>query len=626
MFAHIGQFFKQRAFYLRQGFSALILAAFMYTFMEWIFIVTQSSFMDVFHFGEKVKILIISSWLVCLAALLSLPVLVLLDWALSLFVPGVRRFLYFLPAGLILTSLCLILLDNFTYTLFKFGIVSTDLWMRALYGAAFAAGFVFLVRKLTIAAKDRAESKPQPVTFQAAMVFFFLATLLAGFTYQPGSGSHEVKPQNSGRIKRPNIILLNSDGVNAANMSVYGYERDTTPFMEELAVRSLVGQNNFSNASSSRGSETAALTGKLPLFTRVLIVSNTLQDANQYEHLPGLLKRVGYKTISLGVKSYVDVNSINFTNAFDEVNCAANLDIPLSGLAFDDEMYFLSSMGARIQDRLMHIFFLQSMQNAFEEVTNAINSDISDQERLDCLYNYLDEAAQTRQPVFAHIHLMGTHGPEFYPESEVYSRDLEQDGQWMTDFYDDSILDFDHQVNDLVSYLKKNGLYDNTILVIYTDHGQKWSTTTRTPLIIHFPKDENAGWITENTQNIDIAPTLLDYLNLQKPKWMTGGSLLNPIDLHRLIIATRAVRNEDSSNNVITDEAKEPPFYQFGSVSIVQCQKITIFDLQNSVVRTGTVSDYPNPCPVDTLDRPEVLHGALGKVLLKAGFDLPRVW
>ena len=579
-----------------------------------------------YRFGEKIKILLLSGLFVAVAVILIIPVLVILDALLSPIIKQISRFIYFIPAALILACLGLILIDNFTYTLISFGIVDTDNFTRALYLVVFAAGFLYILKRFASAIQSPGCGKLNRSSQIAAFLLVGVPLVLASITYQPGDNVRDFIQQNSTSTNRPNIILLNSDGINAANMSAYGYERDTTPFITELTKKSLVGQNNFSNASASRGSETATLTGKLPLFTRVLIVSNTLQDVNRYEHIPGRLKRIGYKTISLGVKSYVDVNSINFTNAFDEVNCTANPDSPLSGSSFDDELYFISSIRERIQDRLFHIFFIEKMDNAYTEVTNAMTSDISDQERMDCLYNYLDEAAQTNQPVFAHLHLMGTHGPEFDPDAEVYSRDLEQDKEWMTDFYDDSIIDFDQEVEELVTYLKDKGLYDNTILVIYTDHGQKWSTTTRIPLIIHFPNDEHAGLITENTQNIDIAPTLMDYLDLPKPKWMTGDSLLQPVDPNRLIIATRAVRNEDSSDNVVTDEAKVPSFYQFGSVSMIQCQKITIFDLQHTEVRNGTVSDYPNPCPEDTLYSTEVLHDKLGNVLLQAGFDLPPVW
>ena len=65
----------------------------------------------------------------------------------------------------------------------------------------------------------------------------------------------------------------------------------------------------------------------------------------------------------------------------------------------------------------------------------------------------------------------------------------------MTDFYDDTIVNFDIELSVLVSKLKSLGIYENTIIVIYSDHGKSWTSTNRLPFIIHFPRDENAGVI-----------------------------------------------------------------------------------------------------------------------------------
>jgi arylsulfatase A-like enzyme len=82
----------------------------------------------------------------------------------------------------------------------------------------------------------------------------------------------------------------------------------------------------------------------------------------------------------------------------------------------------------------------------------------------------------------------------------------------MTDFYDDSILDLDAQLRQLAQYLIANDLYENTILVLYTDHGQQYTMVDRVPLLMRFPRGQHAGAIYASTQNLDIAPTLLDPL------------------------------------------------------------------------------------------------------------------
>jgi hypothetical protein len=45
----------------------------------------------------------------------------------------------------------------------------------------------------------------------------------------------------------PNILILSSDGVSAEHMSLYGYERPTTSFMDSVQDEFLIAENHFSN-------------------------------------------------------------------------------------------------------------------------------------------------------------------------------------------------------------------------------------------------------------------------------------------------------------------------------------------------------------------------------------------
>ena len=102
------------------------MAAFAYVFFEWLFIVTKPSFMSALGFPTKLGILIFSSALLfALASFLLFPLL------LAGILPMVRRYTYQLTAigaiipAVILASLSLLLVDNFTYTIFTFGIVTS---------------------------------------------------------------------------------------------------------------------------------------------------------------------------------------------------------------------------------------------------------------------------------------------------------------------------------------------------------------------------------------------------------------------------------------------------------------------------------------------------------------------
>lgn len=96
----------------------------------------------------------------------------------------------------------------------------------------------------------------------------------------------------------------------------------------------------------------------------------------------------------------------------------------------------------------------------------------------------------------------------------------------------------DESVGELLDYLDKNGLLDNTIVVYTSDQGfymgeHGWfdkrfmyEESFRTPLVVRYPKEIKAGSVSHQlVQNIDYAPTFLDYAGVKQPKEMTGHSL-----------------------------------------------------------------------------------------------------
>ncbi len=612
---------------IKQGATNGILAAFLYVFLEWIFLVTKTSFMDYLDWGQKIRILLITGLGLSLLVLLSLVLLFLVEVLANRIFPGLRAYIYHVPAAFLAACLILILVDNFTYTIFRFGIVDSITLVRMLYALTACGVFLYLLRQWARPANT--------ARFKMILAIVLLAAsgTLAVFTFNPQAGVAIVSNSASTLTHKPNIILLSIDGVNADHMSVYGYQRDTTPFLKEFATTSLVSQNNFTNASTSPGSETSLLTGKLPLATHFLYPPDTLKGSDVYQHLPGLLKSYGYRTISLGLEYYVDANYANFKNAFDYVNGHENpaddLTGRISGLGYGEEVYFFTYLEDRIEVRLGHIFFIKDMQNIYSAAVQPSRYGVTDQERLDTLTAFLEDSRRTGQPLFAHLHLMGTHGSEFDPDVRVFSAGEVQDQEWMTDFYDDAILTFDNQMNQLVQYLKESGQYDHTLLIFYTDHGQQWMVDRRLPLLLHFPQSEHAGILTENTQNLDIAPTILDYLGVQKPAWMQGDSLLGTLNPNRLIIAalTDLEARQRSGDNLILDpEVYQPPFFQFSNLAVIQCQNIYAFNLQNLTVHTSQVLNDQNPCSPNDLDSEDEIRSRLGELLEQLGYQIPENW
>jgi hypothetical protein len=159
------------------------------------------------------------------------------------------------------------------------------------------------------------------------------------------------------------------------------------------------------------------------------------------------------------------------------------------------------------------------------------------------------------------------------------------------------------------------------MIVIYSDHGKSWTSTNRIPLIIHFPRDEYAGVISQNTQNLDIAPTILDYLGFDIPGWMDGDSLLNALDPYRPIFSLEPVVPIQETGLWMTQSnTKENQYQQFGALQAIICQKILTLTLESQVVSESLVEGYTQPCSRPReLSRDEIID-QINEFLLHCGF------
>lgn len=621
--------------YWQKLFLFVVACAYLYAFMEWLFLVTMPSFMDIMSLPQKLAILVLAGLVIAAIGLLALLIAFVVDMVL-LFFKITRRFVFagvLVPAG-ILAGLSLLLFDNFTYTLFKFGVVSSAGPWRGAYALAVILLMVYFVYKLSpfagLAGKTTNRWITMPRLFYLVGGLLLVSVVIALATYQkPVSSSSAYEEKTGKSSRRPNILLLGADGLNATSMSLYGNERDTTPRLLEFSQLSLVAENAFPNGAQSTGSIVSLFTSKLPIETRVIYAPDILTGVDAYQHLPGILRTEGYHTVQLAVTHYIDANDVNLQNGFDNINGQAVtysvFSLFLRDHGFGDEAYFLEQVSKRIGDRLRHIFYIEEMENPFSAVTasGAKVSYMKDQAKVNQVIDLLTNAPQ---PVFMHVHMMGTHGPLFNFRRPVFSDGEKQTEYWMTDFYHDAILDFDRYVGEILDALKEAGELDNTIIIIYSDHAQKY-TINRTPLLFHFPKDEYAGRIQANAQNLDIAPTILDYLGLEIPQWMDGQSLLHGnLDPHRLIFSI-GDRDDISLvvgfNFAIIDPSRiEPPFYQFGKVFVTECQRWYELDLVKLTWSSGDRSLHTSHCSADSLYSFKQIQQAVAELLSSNGFDI----
>jgi phosphoglycerol transferase MdoB-like AlkP superfamily enzyme len=261
------------------------------------------------------------------------------------------------------------------------------------------------------------------------------------------------------------------------------------------------------------------------------------------------------------------------------------------------------------------------MINPIEIVQTPIE-DIVDEDKFDYLKKQL---LPGNTPLFVHLHYMGTHGSAFHPEKQVFSagQDIASQEAWSVDFYDDAILQFDEFVQRVIMQLKAKGLYDNTILIVGSDHAEKYSSTQRIPLLIHFPGGKYAGTIHNNVQNLDVAPTLLEYLGIKKPVWMEGVSLLQGEPPQRPIFSVDSAGKVIESNNtwILNPEALQAPFYNLGHINVVYCQNWYQINLMNYQYATAEVPGSTDRCADSEIPSREQVYGWIIAHFEANGYD-----
>ena len=150
------------------------------------------------------------------------------------------------------------------------------------------------------------------------------------------------------------------------------------------------------------------------------------------------------------------------------------------------------------------------------------------------------------QPFYAHLTLLQTHRawkgdpkrpidpklvtlPAWYPDTALTRKD------WALGL--ESAQTSDRDIGDIIARLKKEGQYDNTIIVITADHGIAlprgkqfiYDEGLHIPLIIRWPSRISPGVVSsELVTNLDIVPTILDLAGMPRPSCLQGRSLVDP--------------------------------------------------------------------------------------------------
>ncbi len=275
-------------------------------------------------------------------------------------------------------------------------------------------------------------------------------------------------------ITRPSVILITIDTLRADHVGCYGAQTVKTPTLDALAHQGVVFERAISQVPLTWPSHAVILTGTYPF-------QNGVQDftgqplAQQFRSVAQAFRQAGYATGAV-VSAFVLDRSWGLARGFDFYDDA-----------FSAETFEKKDIG--LVDR-----------RAGESVAHAIA--------------WLKKTP--RRPFFFWLHLYDPHSP--YDPPEPYRT------EYHSHLYDGEIAYADHELSNLMAWLKQNHLYDSSLIVALSDHGESlgehgedehglfvYNATVHVPLIVKPPAGSgiDAGRRREPVETTAVAPTLL---------------------------------------------------------------------------------------------------------------------
>lgn len=305
----------------------------------------------------------------------------------------------------------------------------------------------------------------------------------------------------------PNVVLVLADTARADRMSLYGYERPTTPHLDARAASAVVFEAAHSQAPCTFPSVNSILTSRSPhhFFDQPL---GDWSIPAAFPTVAEILRAHGYATFAVSASSVVRAtpSKVNTVGGF-----AAGFD------TFDERCR--------------------------ERPAWCVNE------------RALTLARAARKPFFAYLHYMDPHHPYAAPRpyrnhfaqpietskriasgdpqpilEAMYKRnerrDWSREVRFLSDSYDDEMRYLDAALDEMIAAMEALDPERGTLIVLAADHGEDflehgdlmhcrslYETSLHVPLVLWIPGVAGTR-VAGPVQNLDVVPTLLDLLGI----------------------------------------------------------------------------------------------------------------
>ncbi|MEM9290668.1 MAG: sulfatase [Acidobacteriota bacterium] len=349
-------------------------------------------------------------------------------------------------------------------------------------------------------------------------------------------GSPGVLPPRSRADSQPNVIVIIADTLRRDHLDAYGYGLENAPAIRRMADEGVLFENALVQGTWTQISTPSILASLYPASHRVFEIGDRLPQSA--ETLAESLREAGYSTLGLSSMYFVGQFS-NTHQGFEEFHEPSSLRRrPRTKSAREYVGRLIPWIEEHRQEpffALLHVFDPHAPYrpySPYDTLYGPADGAQQQQQRMDQAESFIEDPLlrSLDMPTSAELEAAGVDPDAF----------IEQRIAW----YDGSIRAMDMEVGRLLSALRNNGLDQNTVVALISDHGDEffehgrtnhghsvYGELTNVPLILWSPERLEAGLrIDPTVQSIDLMPTLLDLLQVPKPEGAQGRSLLPLIE------------------------------------------------------------------------------------------------
>ena len=400
--------------------------------------------------------------------------------------------------------------------------------------------------------------------------FLKLAGLFSASATLP---TYFLKPDTAeSNANSPNVLIVVFDAWSASNISLYGYDRKTTPNLERLAEKAIVYHNHYSGGNFTTPGTASLLTGVLPWSHRAFILNDTVQRS--YAQKTVFHTFNGYHRIAYTHNPIANTLLRQFMTGLDDY-------VPMHDLYLESE-YLVDTLFAEdhdiatvswnrafklVEDGYSYSLYLSRVYENYQklkpqkltEIATNFPRGLPNYDGIsyftleDGIDGMLDIIKEGSQPFLGYFHFLPPHNPfktrtDFYDKyaKDGFTPPEKPDHLFLGDtneveilkkrrLYDEFILYVDSEFTRLYEYMGQTGLLDNTYLILTSDHGEMFERgiighmtpslhqpVIKIPMVIFPPLQKTRMDVYDKTSAVDLLPTLMQVTGQAIPDWSEG--------------------------------------------------------------------------------------------------------